>query len=649
LEGIYKDVTEQAGVAMPGQGSLLAKAYAETGRYDPAETLFRGGLAAAQAQYGKGHRWTTEYLGYLAWLYLRKGEPDKAIPLYVESQEIWENYTRQMMMVGSEQDKRTVMEKIDYLLGMMVSVHLQYAPNNPAAVDLATTTLLRRKGRVLDAVSNTMTALRRRMSPKDQALLDELKDTRARLAKRMMAGAKALGPDEFARQVAALEEKTRVLETAISKSNKAFRKQAQKVTLNGVQKAIPPGAKLVELVRANKLKEKFGLGFGLFFEGAHYAAYVLGPTGRVQWANLGDAATIDQAVNELRAALSNPSRTDVKALARRVHDRVMKPLASYLGDTTHVFIAPDGDLNLVPFGALVDERDRFLIERYSFTYLTSGRDLLRFGVREEAQSQGAIFANPRYDRGSRSAADQTVAGHRGQRSHALGETRWSPLPGTATEASLLAKKLPRFKVYTDAEATESAIKSIQGPRVLHVATHGFFLPNLGAENPLLSTGLVFAGADQLSSGKDDGVLTGLEAAGLDLAGTELVVLSACETGLGEVSAGEGVYGLKRALVLAGARTQVLSLWKVADNATQALMTNYYGALDGGDRIEAMRQVQLDMLMGRLTSSGEQSGDRGAVRLGADTDAPAFTDWQHPYYWAAFTVSGAGGPIELNPP
>jgi CHAT domain-containing protein len=638
---------EKSGAEVPLLQQRLASAYVEVAAYDEAEVIYRASIVAQQERYGRGNRYTAHFLAKLAWLFVRKGEPDKAIPFYAESQEIWENHIRQMMLTGSEQDKRTLMEKLDFLLDMMVSVHLQHAPNNPAAVDLAATTLLRRKGRVLDAVSNTMAALRRRMSPQDRALLDELKEVRARLAKQMMAGARSLGHAEFARQVATLEEKARGLETAISKSNHGVRKQGQRVTLELVRNEIPAGAKLVELVRADKLQKDFRLRYGAFFDGAHYAAYVIGGNGPVQWANLGDADTIDQAVKNLRGALSSPSRADVKVLAKRVHDLVMKPLSPYLGDTTQVFIAPDGDLNLVPFGALVDERDRFLIERYSFTYLTSGRDLLRFSVREKAQSRGAIFANPRYDGRSRSGHHSPQSVDPGQRSHALGATTWSPLPGTATEAALLAKKLPGFAVYTDSKATESAIKTVQAPNVLHVATHGFFLPNSGAENPLLGTGLVFAGADQLSSGQDDGVLTGLEAAGMDLAGTELVVLSACETGLGEVAAGEGVYGLKRALVLAGARTQVLSLWKVADNATQALMTNYYAGLPGGDRIEAMRQVQLDMLKGRLTSSGKRSGDRGAVRLGAGPHAAVFTDWQHPYYWAAFTVSGAGGPIALS--
>jgi CHAT domain-containing protein len=143
------------------------------------------------------------------------------------------------------------------------------------------------------------------------------------------------------------------------------------------------------------------------------------------------------------------------------------------------------------------------------------------------------------------------------------------------------------------------------------------------ENPLLRSGLVFAGVNRGQSGNDDGVLTALEASQLDLTGTRLVVLSACETGVGEARSGDGVYGLRRALVMAGAESQVMSLWKVNDAATREQMEAYYGRLlQGGGRSEAMRQVQLAML-----HSPERS---------------------HPYYWASFIVSGNPAALDGKP-
>ena len=133
---------------------------------------------------------------------------------------------------------------------------------------------------------------------------------------------------------------------------------------------------------------------------------------------------------------------------------------------------------------------------------------------------------------------------------------------------------------------------------------------------MLRSGLILAGVNQRSSGaNEDGVLTAAEAAGLDLFGTKLVVLSACETGIGEVHNGDSVYGLRRALVLAGSESQVMSLWKVSDEGTQELMTEYYTRLQRGEgRTEALRQVQLGMILGEKR--------------------------RHPFYWASFIQSGA---------
>jgi CHAT domain-containing protein len=134
------------------------------------------------------------------------------------------------------------------------------------------------------------------------------------------------------------------------------------------------------------------------------------------------------------------------------------------------------------------------------------------------------------------------------------------------------------------------------------------------EHPLLRSGLALAGANRHASEGEDGILTALEVSGLDLWGTELVVLSACETGVGRVLKGEGVYGLRRALVMAGSASQVMSLWKVDDAATKDLMTAYYRHLLSGEgKSEALRRVQLEMV---------GSSDRG-----------------HPYYWAGFIPSG----------
>ena len=139
---------------------------------------------------------------------------------------------------------------------------------------------------------------------------------------------------------------------------------------------------------------------------------------------------------------------------------------------------------------------------------------------------------------------------------------------------------------------------------------------------ILRSGLVFAGVKVSQSAGDDGVLSALEATNLNLVGTKLVVLSACDTGNGDISTGEGVYGLRRALVIAGSESQLISLWKVSDSATKDLMIAYYQRLKNGEgRSEALRQTQLAMLKSK--------------------------DQNHPFYWASFIPSGNSSPMKFD--
>ena len=193
-------------------------------------------------------------------------------------------------------------------------------------------------------------------------------------------------------------------------------------------------------------------------------------------------------------------------------------------------------------------------------------------------------------------------------------------------------------MYTGANATEALLKELSAPSVLHIATHGFFLQPqstspatasnrqpvataqggaaVDREDALVLSGLALAGANRRQSGAgEDGILTALEVAGLDLWGTRMVVLSACETALGDARYGEGVYGLRRALVLAGSESQVMSLWKVSDSATRDLMIGFYQRLRSGEgRAEALRNAQLALLHGARNRA-------------------------HPFFWASFIQSG----------
>jgi CHAT domain-containing protein len=212
---------------------------------------------------------------------------------------------------------------------------------------------------------------------------------------------------------------------------------------------------------------------------------------------------------------------------------------------------------------------------------------------------------------------------------------WDRLQGTKQEAATIEQLFtPEVKVYTGANASKATLLEVESPQRLHIATHGFFLadpsppplrlfqfePGSTAltrrQNPLLSSGLVLAGANRTTSDPtdDNGILTAMEASALRLQGTKLAVLSACETGIGETRRGQGVFGLRRAFELAGAKTVVLSLWKISDRGTAELMGDFYSRLKRGESNgQALRNAQLRFI----------------------NDAP----FQHPYFWAPFVSVG----------
>jgi CHAT domain-containing protein/Flp pilus assembly protein TadD len=616
-------------VALDNLGNL----YNTKGNYAQAEPLLRHALVIREKTLGTEHPNTVISLNNLAKLHEAMGDISQAVALRSRAQTIEERNLSINLATGSERQKLAYLAMLKGRSDQSVSLHVRSAPDDSTARDLALTAILQRKGRVLDAMNDSVEALRRRANPQDRALFDQLKDERARLARLVFGGLQRSTPTEYQQVVKRLEESVEKLEAEIGDRSSEFRAQSQPVTLAAVQSAIPADAALVEFftyrpfnAKSTRRDEQLGQ--------PRYVAYVLRRQGEARWVELGEAKAIDEAVGELRNALHNPKRADFKRLARRVDKLVMQPVHPLLGQTRRVFISPDGALNLVPFAALVDEQNRYLVERYSFTFLTSGRDLLRFRPDAQAAKAPVIVADPDF---GEKPAEQT--GVSSANILDFRQAYFSPLAATAQEAKALKAILPQATVLTKDQATETALKQIASPSVLHIATHGFFLADkpedaaeterqrkllqqtgdwssLGGrlENPLLRSGLGLAGANLRKSGDDDGILTAMEVAGLNLWGTKLVVLSACETGVGEVRTGDGVYGLRRALVLAGAETQVMSLWPVSDRGTRDLMISYYKSLQSGvGRSEAMRQVQLRMLKDPRR--------------------------RHPFYWASFIVSG----------
>src|SRR5262249_40400445 len=204
----------------------------------------------------------------------------------------------------------------------------------------------------------------------------------AGLATLALKGSKKTTAVERQEQVKMLEEQRERLEAEISRRTAGFYYRSQPVTLATVQRAIPETAALIEFAAYLPFDPKAPDNQKAYGE-PHYVAYIVRSQGETRWKELGEVKTIDKAVGQLREALGDPKRKDVQQLARAVDEKVMRPVRALLEGASQLLISPDGELNLIPFEALVDEQGHFLIERYSLTYLTSGRDLLRMQVARE--------------------------------------------------------------------------------------------------------------------------------------------------------------------------------------------------------------------------------------------------------------------------
>lgn len=625
---------KEIGPQKPDTASLLiniGNVYKDEKELTKAVEYFQRALNILEVAAGPYHSLTRAALANLADTYSQMGDKPHALEYQTRVAQVIDKEIEFNLMTGSERQRLAYRDFMAGRTDLTVSFHLQTDPQNRAAAELAVLTVLRRKALVLDSVSGNLAAIRQRMNPDDQKLIDQLGNTDAQLAKVALTGPGKTAPAEYRQKLQQLEGEKEKLEADISERSAAYFEKTDSVTLKAIEAAIPSDAALVEFV----VYRPHDLTGGAEFREPRYCAYIVRHEGDIKWADLGSAKEIDKAVDALRQALQDPNRKDVRQLARAADEKIFQPIRPLVGNAIHLLIAPDGELDLVPFQALLNAQGHFLVEQFAVTYLTTGRDLLRMTTPQKSKGPALLVANPLFDEptSTMSAKAQRPQGvsPNARRSitsgQKLSDVYFAPLIGTEREARAIETLFPDAHMLTGAQATKAALERADAPQILHIATHGFFLEDQGSksstepsdasgepENPLLRSGLAFAGANSKRVGVSGGILTALEASNLNLWGTKLVTLSACDTGIGDVKNGEGVYGLRRAFVLAGAETLVMSLWPVSDEITREMMTSYYTGLKKGlGRGEALRQTQLAMLKRK--------------------------DRVHPFYWASFIQSG----------
>jgi CHAT domain-containing protein/tetratricopeptide (TPR) repeat protein len=624
--------------------------------------IFERALALRKAALGERHPSYAESLDNLALQYLCKGDSRRAALLYRQATEVSRQHVEQTFSVLGTRQRLGLLAKHRRYLSLYLCAAVQAGTS---AEQMYEHVLFWQGALNQRQVEERALAGQPALAP----LAAELRAARLRLAQ---LTASVPPPGSEKRWLAAfirMEEEKEALEEKMARTSKDFRslRRQRKIKGDEVTKSLPVGVGLVELVEyAHYLNRPIRKGHDRFE--SRLLAFVLVRDQPIRCVALGAIEPIARAVAKWRRPMQTvpPGVPDTGAAAE-LRRRVWLPIARWLGSAVNtVLVVPDRLLSGLPLAALPgSKRGQYLIEEVTLGTLPSGRYLVDAAGRSDSSS-------------SNSEGLLAVGGA----AYGKNGRPWPDLPGSQMEAERIgrlyrerfgARRAPR--ILTGERASKPALAGLlalgAAPpawRHLHLATHGFFAPPLAEEasgptaammnrevayhrNPMLACGVVLAGANR---DPQTGILTAEEVTSLDLRGTDLVVLSACQTGLGRKAEGEGVLGLQRAFHLAGARTVVASLWSVSDPATSVLMEHFYSRLWGKKKVsklEALRQAQLFVLRNPKAvlvraeelrkTAGAAVALRGISKKAAllPQGSTAGDTRSHPAWWAAFVLSG----------
>jgi len=611
----------------------LGALYYQAGNYAKAESFYHRSARISEIALGSDHLQTATALTNLAYCCLESGKTAEATELVSRVNRAEEKYLANVLSFTSERQRLAFQQTASpYSLSARLNVP-----------DVLAQTILRRKGVVLDSLLEDRLISQTTEEPGQREIITELLSAKQRFMQVSLEapkdpledarGRRETEKQQLFRQVEELEAQLARQVAGVGKARQALR-----VTVEQVQAALRKNEALIEFVRYNNSLGKNKWEW-------RYGAILIASGSKPEWCQLASAAEIEKSIKLYQdCARGERDEGTLIDVLRALNTEVWVPIEKLLpAGTTTVAVSPDGELNFVSFATLIDAQDKFLGEKYSIRYLASGRDLLRQNKSDRA-SVTVIFANPDFEGTNitlTSAAGQMTALH-SREIRDLQSVSLSPLPGTAAEAAaleaLIGKRNGKVKVFLGANATEAELRRVKSPRILHLATHGFFLPEteIGKEadtlhllnpvpprmlvNPMHRSGLALAGAQKtlrawsrgnIPATENDGILTAEEVGGLKLDGTWLVVLSACDTGSGESRAGEGVMGLRRGFIQAGAQNLLMTLWPIGDKTTVEIMLDFYGAADStGNASQALADVQRDWLV----KLRKERGLLAAVRL-----------------------------------
>jgi len=634
---------------------VLAELYRVTGRHAEAEPLYKRALEIREKAYGKKHPAVALILKNLAFLYAATERHPESQNLFKRGISIDDLMRENVFLLFNEKQKISYMNQKEGSIHAFMTHTVKYMQSSSQSITDTFNAWLKWKGAVAEAQGRYMDAAMQSGDPEIKKKFAELTNIRREIAKMQLSKPDKGSFEDYRNRIAELQKQKETLEAELSRLSKDFalEKTIGKADVKNISEILPKDSAYIDFARIKFYDFETNK-----FDKPKYLAFVLIPQKEpeVKLIEISDAEdtekhikTYIQEMNRIKTIGKTPDKAALDKAARAIYDIAIKPLEKYIKGRKQLFISPDGNLNLIPFEALVTPSNKYLMEEYTISYISAGRDIIRFTDTNIAKGDALIIADPDYDMGlverDKMTKEMKVAKTiRGGLSKDVFNISFDRLPDTKQEADAIEKVLKnkkklKVKNYQGKNAIEEMIFSAETPKILHLATHGYFLNDeelkgssetrgitiklkedfmakdetINIENPMLRSGIVFSGVNaSLKAGRDEGMMSAEKILGLNLKGTDLVVLSACETGVGDVKNGEGVFGLKRAFILSGAKTLVMSLWSVPSAETTELMTDFYTLLaDGKPKAEALRQAKLNMMMKK----------------------------QNPFYWGAFVMTG----------
>lgn len=685
---IYKNDLGKENLVYASSLNNLSRIYERLEESEEAERLLKESLKIYKEKLGEEHPKYLSTLNNLAFLYLNIDEKEKSLELADEIIQRESKNILKLLRILPEKIRLMYLNDIRQRLDLYLSLILLKGRPSHDLVNTAFNNILWRKGLNTEVM---MKERERALQDKYQDLrpiLKELEAIKISIGNKIFTGpAKNQSLEEHLEIINNLTKEKNKLELQISKKipEMEMEKQLNEVEISKLFKYIGKETLYVDFVKYYQYTGSKNRG------GERYSVFILTMESEADYSikllDIGEAEYIDNLINKYRTAIIEDDE-EVVSLGARLYNLVFSPILEFSKGRTNIIISPDGELSKIPFEILPSKKG-YLIDEFPISYVNAGRDLLR-RKRNPNNKIGdpIIIADPIYDIGDKSLDNNNKKDKGFTRGHRLNLSKRDDLnlcrlPFTKIEGELIGSRFGQSVIMHD-KVLESRIKKIKSPKLIHIATHGFFLEdkdrnsnrdNRGfvgmdwstpedrqnritkLKNPLLRSGLALTGAKTWLEGgslpkeAEDGLLTAEDVTTLDLTGTELVVLSACETGLGEVRTGEGVYGLRRAFVLAGAKTLIMSLWAVDDLATLILMDRFYeNIIEGKSNYgEALREAQRylrrltvgNMREKWLTKEMEEKVPEAYKELLEDLRIQSndFKPFEDPYYWGGFICQG----------